>query len=92
MLPAGDMDEVELRISNSTWSPAGSIAGAIHHKLQTQSIAPEDGRNYRPKYVELIVIINKICDCCILLVVYIIVSMMNGYTNIKHTFYTQGVS
>ena len=25
----------------------------------TQSSAPEDGRNYRPKHVELIVIINK---------------------------------
>jgi len=25
----------------------------------TQSRAPEDGRNYRPKHVELIVIINK---------------------------------
>jgi len=30
-----------------------------------QSSAPEDGRNYRPKHVELIVIINKICYCCI---------------------------
>jgi hypothetical protein len=25
----------------------------------TQSNAPEDGRNYRPKHVELILIINK---------------------------------
>ena len=32
--------------------PAGSIVGA-------QSSAPEDGRNYRPKQVELIEIINK---------------------------------
>jgi hypothetical protein len=31
--------------------PAGSIAGAA-------AAAPEDGRNYRPKHVELIVIIN----------------------------------
>jgi len=44
--------------------PAGSIAGALYHKLQTQSSAPEDGRNYRPEHVELIVIINKICYCC----------------------------
>jgi len=29
-------------------------------KLQTQSNAPEDGQNYRPKHVELIGIINKI--------------------------------
>jgi len=42
------------------WSPAGSIVGALYHKQQTQSNDPEDGRNYRPKHVELIVIINKI--------------------------------
>ena len=30
-----------------------------YHKLQTQSSASEDGRNYRPKRVELIEIINK---------------------------------
>jgi len=33
---------------------------ALYHKLLTQSSAPEDGRNYRPKHVELIEIINKI--------------------------------
>ena len=40
--------------------PADSIAGALYPKLQTQSSAPEDGRNYRPKRVEVIEIINKI--------------------------------
>jgi len=40
-------------------SPAGSFFGALYHKLQTQSSAPEDGRNYRPKHVELTEIINK---------------------------------
>ena len=39
--------------------PAGNIVGALYHKLKTQSSAPEDGRNYRPKQVELIEIINK---------------------------------
>ena len=39
--------------------PASSIVGALYHKLQTQSSSPEDGRNYRPKHVELIGIINK---------------------------------
>jgi hypothetical protein len=33
--------------------------GALYHKLNTQSSAPEDGRNHRPKNVELIGIINK---------------------------------
>jgi len=40
--------------------PAGSIVGALYHKLQTQSSAPEDGRFYCTKHVELIEIINKI--------------------------------
>jgi len=40
--------------------PAGSFFGALYHKLQTQSSAPEDGRNYRPKHVELIEIINEL--------------------------------
>jgi len=38
----------------------GSIVGALYYKLQTQSSVPEDGRNYRPKHVELIEIISKI--------------------------------
>ena len=37
-----------------------NILGALYHKLQTQSSAPEHGRNYRPKHVELIEIIDKI--------------------------------
>jgi len=44
----------------TSWSPADNIIGALYHKLYTQSSAPEDGRNYRPKHVELIEIINKI--------------------------------
>jgi len=47
-----------------------------------QSNGPEVGRNYRPKHVELIVISNKFCYCCIWLAVYIIVSMMHGHTHI----------
>jgi len=37
-----------------------TACGALYHKLQTQSSAPEDGLNYLPKHVELIEIINKI--------------------------------
>ena len=33
--------------------------GALYHKCNTQSSAPEDGRDHRPKHVELIGIINK---------------------------------
>ena len=33
--------------------------GALYRKLYTQSSAPEDGRNHRPKHIELIGIINK---------------------------------
>ena len=36
-------------------------AGRQHRRyILPQSSAPEDGRNYRPKHVELIEIINKI--------------------------------
>jgi hypothetical protein len=52
------MDEVE-QLSTSSRLPVGSIVGALYHKLSTQSSAPEDGRNYRQKHVELIGIINK---------------------------------
>jgi len=44
----------------STLSPADIFFGALNHKLRTQSSAPEDGRNYRPKHVELIEITNKL--------------------------------
>jgi len=43
-----------------TLSPAGNFFGALYHKLYTQSSAPEDVRNYRPKHVELIEITNKL--------------------------------
>jgi len=45
----------------------------VHYttSCNTQSSASEDGRNYRPKHVELIGIINKPL-LCIWLVVYII--------------------
>jgi hypothetical protein len=42
-----------------SWPPADSIGGAVYHKLQTQSSGPEDGREYRPKHVELIEIFNR---------------------------------
>jgi len=45
---------------NTDTQLAGSIVGALYHKLYTQSSAPEDGRNYRPEHVEWIEIINKI--------------------------------
>ena len=35
------------------------IYNVLYHKLETQSSAPEDGRNHRPKHDELIGIINK---------------------------------
>jgi len=45
----------------------GHAASRQHRRciILTQSSAPEDGRNYRPKHAELTVIINKICYCCI---------------------------
>ena len=49
----------------------------------TQSSAPEDGRDHRPKHVELIRIINKPLFLH-LVGVYIICIMMYGHTNIKN--------
>ena len=58
-----------------TMLPAGSrpATSCVHHitSCNTQYSAPEDGRNYRPKHVELIGIINKLL-LLHLLVVYII--------------------
>ena len=49
---------LKLLSSTSSWSPAGNIVGTLYHELKTQSCAPEDGRNYRPKHVELIEIVK----------------------------------
>jgi len=45
MLPPGDQQ---------------AASAVLYTTSCTQSSAPEDGRNYRPKHVELIEIINKI--------------------------------
>jgi len=57
MLPAGDQDEVEfhLILVTSMQHRQCFIPQAVN-----LVIAPENGRNYRPKHVELIEIINKI--------------------------------
>ena len=39
--------------------PAGNIVGALTASCNTQSSAPEAGRDQRPKHVELIGIVNK---------------------------------
>jgi len=48
MLPASHKDEAELEVPPHPC-----------HQQAASSSSPEDGRNYRPKHVELIVIINK---------------------------------
>ena len=54
MLTAGKQDEVE---PHSAYRPA---ALSVHYTTSCkQSSAPEDGRNYLPKHVELIGIISK---------------------------------
>ena len=45
------------RLRLSLWYTASSVH---YTTCLTQSSAPEDGRNYRPKHVQLIEIINKI--------------------------------
>jgi hypothetical protein len=51
VLPAGDQDEVDLLII--------SISSTCFGR-KFRPPAPEDGRNYRSKHVELVGIINKI--------------------------------
>ena len=56
MLAAGDQDEVELQFQLILII----IVSALYHKLQKQCSAPEDGRNCRPKHVELIELLIKL--------------------------------
>ena len=53
ILTFGAPNFTEIRV---IWSmtPAGSNIGGLYQKLYIQSSAPEDGRKYRPKHVELI--------------------------------------
>ena len=58
MLPAGGLGSLEAefpRFQATGWQHRGCIIP----QAVTQSITPEDGRDYRPKHVELIGIINK---------------------------------
>ena len=66
--------------STSSSLPAGSIVGALYHKQYTQSSAPEDGRNYRPKHVELIGIINKP------LLLHLVVCLYDSTLDVKSCF------
>ena len=61
-------------------------ASSVHYTTSCkQSSAPEDGRNYRLKHVELIGIINK--PLLLHLVgFFIIVAVMHGHKNIKFIF------
>jgi len=63
MLPAGDKDEVELSLYPCHQQAASPVYYTTSCKHESN--APEDGRNYRPKYVELIEIINNFFYCCI---------------------------
>jgi hypothetical protein len=55
MLPAGSLEAEELCFQATGWQHCGCIIP----QAVTQSSAPEDGRDHRPKRGELIGIINK---------------------------------
>ena len=57
MLPAGKVDEVEL--FHLIQVTSRQHRRCIIPQAVNRTCAPEDGQNYRPKYVELIEIINK---------------------------------
>ena len=82
MLPAGKLDEVEMNVPpHPAYRPAAS---SVHYttSCNAQSSAPEDGRNYRPKLVELIGIINKPLFLHLFGCLYYCISDA-GHTNIK---------
>jgi hypothetical protein len=56
-LPAGSLEAEILRFQATGRQKSGSIYTT---SCNTQSNAHEDGRNYRPKHVQLIGIINKL--------------------------------
>ena len=58
MLPAGNLDEVELNFHLIQFTGRQHRRCIMPQAVNT-ACAPEDGRNYRPKHVELIGIINK---------------------------------
>ena len=58
-LPAGDMGEVELVPPFPPHSCSQQAASLVHYTTSCKHSVAEDGRNYRPKHVELIEIINK---------------------------------
>ena len=58
MLPAGSLEAEELKFLRFQ-ATGRQRRGFIISQAVTQSSAPEDGRNHRPKHVELIGIINK---------------------------------
>ena len=56
MFSAGSLEVEELRFQATGWQHRGCIIPqAVTHSLS----APEDGRDHRPKHVELVGIINK---------------------------------
>ena len=78
MLPARNLGEVK---PHPGYRPATS---SVHYTTScTQSSAPEDGRNYRPKHVELIGIINKPLLMHLVACLYYCISEARPY---KHKF------
>ena len=57
----------------------------LHHKLQTHSSAPDDGRNYCPKHVELIEIINKIIIVASSLLFILLLLLLLYYMDVSVT-------
>ena len=75
-----------------TMLPAGGRPATlwVHYttSCNTQSGAPEDGRDHRPKHVELIEIINKPLLLHLVGKYISLMSMMLGQTNIKFSLRT----
>ena len=71
-----------------TRSPAGSFFGVLYHKLQTQSSAPEDGRKYLPKHVELNEITNKLLPLHLVGCLYYYIRDARSHKHKIHNMFT----
>ena len=71
------------RSSSASRLPAGNIVGSLYGttSCNTQSSAPEDGRDHRSKHVELIGIIDKLL---LLHIVYVYITYVNDALSNKY--------
>ena len=69
------------------WLNDKLVGFSVNHQYTVN--APEDGRNYRPKHVELIVIINKPSFLYLVVCLYYCLGFLNRLLNKQTNLYLQ---